>query len=1134
MRTSRLPGPARVCLCLSFLLATSLVKAQTLDLSPTEIVFTTEVGAPPPAAQSFQVISSPLGQPFTAQVEVGLIGNSFLSLVPTNGITPAQVTVFADTSGFTMAGSRSANVQVRLQNTNELKVVKVTVQVSDPGSTPRISVSPPAFNFAALNSDVMPAPQQLQVANPGAGILDYQMAIDYPQGAPTNWLALAPLTGSVTFEQMTHQVQVADLTGLTEGTFTAQITVNGNATNTPVVIPVSLRVGADPAISATPPSLAFFASAGGAFPELQSIEIRNAGQGSLRYDIDSDQPWLFVRPFSGDASIDPVVHEVVPDIRGLPQGTFLANLIITSADLDTPFLIPIRLTIGPPSRVFALPSRLDFIGNANIPVVEKRAISLVNTPASPGRWSARVVQPQATWLKVSPDQGRLPSHLIVEVDTTGLGASTLAADIEIISRQGGGAAPLAEEGAKEQAESQTIVPVQLTVLSNPPTLGSAPGSILFQGVEGSPDVLQQIIQVNNDGGPQLNWEASVETDNGLDWLTLRENRGRAPSLTVASANTTSLGLGVHHGRIILSAGPQKRIIPVALALARGQGALDSDRTAVYWELAQGSAAIAPQPLRILNRGSSPLGWTAQTTGFTGSEIWLSGAPRSGIAEARSNEDPVQVQLTPATVGLVPGEYGSLVQLRSNVDNSPRIVSAMLRMLGPQDSPIPTMRPGGLSFRANGVAPAQTVRFWRNREGAMAFQAGATEFDGEDWLRVLPATGSTDLLGVAELDVDIDASGLAPGTYRGLVSLTLGGGAVDSALVTLVVPVGSACSAQSVSVAPILPQMGFRAVDGRGLPLEVELIDSCGRLVNDAAVLAGFNTGDEVISLKRVAAGRFAATWAPQNAISQANVRFIAIAGAFRDETSVIGAVEGGANPTISRGGLVNGASFARGEGIAPGAIVSVFGRNLGARTEEADLIPLPTQLGETRLLVAGDESPLYFGGIGQINAQALTDLPPGVVAQAVARVGIQYSAPEEFAVASARPGLFFIPSASGANRAIVQNQDGSLNSPSNPARPGEAIVIYISGIGAVNPAVMSGDAAPAAEPFSRSALDATVTVGGVEGQILFLGMTPNFVGLAQGNILLDAATPVGDNQVIELVIDSQPSLPLVLSVGAPL
>ena len=96
---------------------------------------------------------------------------------------------------------------------------------------------------------------------------------------------------------------------------------------------------------------------------------------------------------------------------------------------------------------------------------------------------------------------------------------------------------------------------------------------------------------------------------------------------------------------------------------------------------------------------------------------------------------------------------------------------------------------------------------------------------------------------------------------------------------------------------------------------------------------------------------------------------------------------------------------------------------------------------------------------------------------------------------------------------------------------GSAVVVYISGIGDLQPAVASGEAAPAQEPFSRSTLEATVTIGGVESQILFLGMTPNFVGLAQGNILLDDATPIGSDQVIQLTIDGQPSPPLLVSVG---
>jgi uncharacterized protein (TIGR03437 family) len=46
------------------------------------------------------------------------------------------------------------------------------------------------------------------------------------------------------------------------------------------------------------------------------------------------------------------------------------------------------------------------------------------------------------------------------------------------------------------------------------------------------------------------------------------------------------------------------------------------------------------------------------------------------------------------------------------------------------------------------------------------------------------------------------------------------------------------------------------------------------------------------------------------------------------------------------------------------------------------------------------------------------------------------------------------------NRAIVQNQDLSLNSADNPAVRGSVIAAYLTGQGAVNPAVRSGQAAP--------------------------------------------------------------------------
>jgi uncharacterized protein (TIGR03437 family) len=135
-------------------------------------------------------------------------------------------------------------------------------------------------------------------------------------------------------------------------------------------------------------------------------------------------------------------------------------------------------------------------------------------------------------------------------------------------------------------------------------------------------------------------------------------------------------------------------------------------------------------------------------------------------------------------------------------------------------------------------------------------------------------------------------------------------------------------------------------------------------------------------------------------------------------------------------------------------------------------------------------------------------------------------------VAAARPGVFFFPSAEGPGRAIAQNQSGAINGPGSPALPGEAIVVYLSGIGAVDPSVATGAGAPASEPLARAVAPAAAMVGDKPAPGFFLGLTPGFVGLAQANIVLPADSPIGPDVPFTLTIGGQPSNPLVLSIAA--
>jgi len=110
-------------------------------------------------------------------------------------------------------------------------------------------------------------------------------------------------------------------------------------------------------------------------------------------------------------------------------------------------------------------------------------------------------------------------------------------------------------------------------------------------------------------------------------------------------------------------------------------------------------------------------------------------------------------------------------------------------------------------------------------------------------------------------------------------------------------------------------------------------------------------------------------------------------------------------------------------------------------------------LGGATVLVNGKLSaPLFYVSPGQINAQLPYETPPGA-----ATLTVNGGTPGSFLVAPNAPGILVY----GTNRAIAVNQDYSLNSPDHPALTGGWITVYLSGQGAVNPAVVSGAASPA-------------------------------------------------------------------------
>ncbi len=233
---------------------------------------------------------------------------------------------------------------------------------------------------------------------------------------------------------------------------------------------------------------------------------------------------------------------------------------------------------------------------------------------------------------------------------------------------------------------------------------------------------------------------------------------------------------------------------------------------------------------------------------------------------------------------------------------------------------------------------------------------------------------------------------------------------------------------------------------------------------------------------------------------------------------------------FSAAGVVNAASFALGaaaphRALAPGGLISIFGQGLALETARAESLPLPLTLGGVRARFGGIPAPLLYVSPTQINLQVPFEVS-GASTEIVVETPAGNSAPVAAQIASTQPGIFF-DFATGLG-AIVSVND---NTPvwTRPARAGTAVAIFCTGLGAVDPAGLTGAAAQAS-PASQTLLAVIVAVAGRNLAASFAGLAPGFAGLYQVNVTLPSDLPpgrhmlsvtIGGRQSNEVPIDVQ-------------
>ena len=117
--------------------------------------------------------------------------------------------------------------------------------------------------FAYQIAGTAPAPTTLTVGTTNT-------ALSFTAASGASWLSVTPTSGT-TLTTLSVSVKTA---GLTPGTYTSAITITAaGASNSPLAVPVTLVVTAQPAVVAAPSALAFTYQVGGSAPVAQNLAI---------------------------------------------------------------------------------------------------------------------------------------------------------------------------------------------------------------------------------------------------------------------------------------------------------------------------------------------------------------------------------------------------------------------------------------------------------------------------------------------------------------------------------------------------------------------------------------------------------------------------------------------------------------------------------------------------------------------------------------------------------------------------------------------------------------------------------------------------------------------------------------------
>ncbi|RKX26917.1 MAG: hypothetical protein DRP45_02290 [Candidatus Zixiibacteriota bacterium] len=541
-------------------------------------------------------------------------------------------------------------------------------------------------------------------------------SLDYSINTDQPWIIIDMFGGSLDRQASDSVLVRVDRFGLPPGEYSGHINVISNGGT--ATVDITMSVSAEPVLHVTPRQLDY----GAELYEL-TITIDNIGSGTLEWSLSTDQEWLGLDALMGSTGDELDVITVTINRAGLTPSEYSDSIAVTSNAGEA--TVEVSMTVSDPGEIPELlvdPIALEFSTN-----IAQQSLTIRNIGAGTLFWS---VSSEQNWIEVGTVQGNTTTEtdlVSIAVNRDGLEPGVYAGIIAVASN--GGSATVSVS-----MEVQTSPVLQLSPLS----------------LDFGSDEVEQALTIENLGELPLQWNVTDDQE----WISLSPGSGitaSEPDQVLVTVNRAGLAPGEYSGLVTVISNGGNDSAEVLIVVS------EVPLLAVSSDSLDFGLDLTTQTFSLSNTGYGTLDWSLVTD-----RPWIIIDPLEGSITTGSQQVTVIVNRE----NFAPGTHRGGITVSSNGGSGYIAVTMEI-----EAAPVLSVTPLDLDFDRTQTE----LSFGISNHGGG--ELNWTVVANQTWIDLNPVTGTT-TWATDMVTVIVDRSGLNPGHYSGVITVTSDYGSVD--------------------------------------------------------------------------------------------------------------------------------------------------------------------------------------------------------------------------------------------------------------------------------------------------------------------------------------------------------------------